>query len=113
MIAAAITALFAAVVLAKSFDEFRHGREPLPVFLFWTGTWLAVLVLAFAPSITKWLGDVIFGENTGLGTIFGIGMVILLYLCYRLYLKAERTERLVNQLISDLAVRDLDAPSKE
>lgn len=107
MIAQAIATFFAALVLVKSFDDFRRKQEPLPIFLFWVTVWLAVLVVAFFPGITIWLRDHILGPQAGVGTMLGIGSIFLLFLSYRIYLKADRTERAVNKLISALAVREL------
>lgn len=108
MIAAAIATFFAALVIAKSFDEFRRGREPWPVFAFWLLTWGAVVMIALFPGVTDWVRERVFGPEAGLGTIFGIAIVFLLFLSYRIYLKAERVERTVNQLVSDLALHELD-----
>lgn len=106
MIPEAIAAIFALLVLVKSYDEFRRGREPLPVFLFWLATWGAVLVIAFFPGVTDWIRERILGPRAGLGTIFGIALVFLLFLNYRMYLKADRVEQDLQKLISNLAVDD-------
>lgn len=107
MIAQVIATFFASLVLVKSFDDFRRRQEPLPIFVFWVTVWLFVLVVAFYPGITFWLRDHILGPDTGIGTMLGIANVILLFLSYRIYRKADRTERAVNKLISELAVREL------
>ncbi len=107
MIAQAIAAFFAALVLVKSFDDFRRRREPLPVFLFWLAAWLGVLVMAFFPGVTFWVRDHILGPQAGVGTILGIGNIFLLFLSYRIYVKADRTERVLNRLVTRLALRDL------
>jgi hypothetical protein len=107
MVAQAIATFFAALVLTKSLDDFRRRHEPWPVFLFWISVWLAVLIIAFFPGITFWLRDHIFGPQAGIGTILGIAIIFLLYLSYRIYLKADRTERAVNKIVSELALQEL------
>ena len=107
MVAATITGLISALVIAKSFDEFRRGREPWPVFTVWLLTWSSVALVAIFPQVTDWVRLRILGPDAGIGTIVGIVIVFLLFLCYRLYLKAERVERTLNQLISDLALHEL------
>lgn len=107
-IASIIAGIFAALVIAKSFDEFRRGREPLIMFLFWLTIWATVLIFAVAPQAADWVRVMIFGQNAGLGTIFGISVTFILFITYRIYLKAERTERLVNQLISDIALSEFN-----
>lgn len=107
MVAKIIASIFAILVLVKSYDEFRRGREPLTVFLFWVMLWLGVLVVAYFPGVTDWVRARILGPGAGLGTIFGIALVFLLFLSYRMYLKIDRAERDINRLISDLALRDI------
>lgn len=107
MLAKIIAAVFAGLVLVKSYDEFRRGREPLVVFLFWATTWIGVLVIAFWPGITDIIREKLLGPGAGLGTIFGIAIISLLFLSYRIYLKAERNEQDINRLISELAIRDV------
>lgn len=106
MVAKIIASIFAILVIIKSYDEFRRGREPLTVFLAWLVLWVGVVIVAFFPGITDWLRSRILGPGAGLGTIFGIALVFLLFLSYRMYLKIDRTERDINRLISDLALRD-------
>lgn len=106
MIPELIAASFALLVIVKSYDEFKRGREPLPVFLFWLVTWGAVIVIAFFPGVTDWIRAHVLGPRAGLGTIFGIAIVFLLFLSYRMYLKADRVERDLNRLISELALKE-------
>lgn len=107
LIAQAIATFFAVLVLVKSYDEFRHGREPIIMFIFWTVIWLSVLLVAFFPAQAIELGKGLFGEDVGLGTFFGIITVFGLFLAYRLYIKAERAERRVNQLLTMIATNKL------
>lgn len=113
MVAKVIATFFAALVLTKSLDDFRRRHEPWPVFLFWITIWTAVLITAFFPGVTFWLRDHILGPEAGIGTILGIAIIFLLYLSYRIYLKADRTERAVNKIVSTLALQELPATSKD
>lgn len=106
LIAKFIATFFAVMVLLKSFSEFKRGKEPLPVFLSWLFIWGTVLVVAYFPKLTDLLQEKILGPQAGLGTILGIAIVFLLFLSYRLYLKADRAEKDINKLISELALRD-------
>ncbi|MBI2589468.1 DUF2304 domain-containing protein [Candidatus Berkelbacteria bacterium] len=112
MIASAIVGFLAALVIAKSYDEFRHGREPFVVFLFWLFTWIGVAWAAIFPASLDIVREKIFGPSTGQGTILGIGLVFLLFLSYRFYLKADRIERRVDHLISDLAIQEFSTRQK-
>lgn len=107
MIPQAIAVFFASLVFTKSFDDFRRRQEPLPVFILWITVWSSVLLVAFFPGITFWIQEHILGPQAGIGTMLGIAIMFLLFLTYRMYVKADRTERAVNRLITELAIRDL------
>ncbi len=106
MLVKVIVTLFSLFVLIKSYDEYRRRREPWPVFLFWLAVWSSVLVFAYFPRIADWLRINILGPQAGVGTVIGVAIVFLLFLSYRIYLKAERLERDLNDLTSDLALRE-------
>ena len=79
----------------------------MPVFLFWLTIWSIVILIAFFPGITIWLREHVLGPQAGIGTILGIASVFLLFLSYRIYQKADRTERAVNRIVTELALQDL------
>jgi len=106
-IAQAIAVFFGVLVTIKSYDEFRHRREPLIMFLFWTGLWIGVVFIALFPHIALKLSTKIFGADAGFGTLFGIVTVFGLFLAYRLYIKAERAERRINKLLTLVTTKDV------
>lgn len=106
MIVKIVVTMFALFVLVKSYDEYRSRREPWPVFLFWMAVWAAVLMFAYFPRIADWLQVHALGPQAGLGTVIGVAIVFLLFLSYRIYLKAERLEQDLNQLTSDIALHE-------
>lgn len=108
LIAQAFATFFGVLVILKVYHDFRARLVPWPVFTFWLLTWLGVIVIALFPGLTTWLKVHVLGPDTGIGTIFGMSLVALLFLSYRLYIKADRVERKLNRLLTRLAVRDLD-----
>jgi len=82
------------------------------MFLFWTVIWLAVLILAFFPSIIDINLNRFGSGRDGIGTFLGIGLVIVLFISYRLYLKSERIERQLTKLVQDLALKKIP-PKKD
>src|SRR5262249_9035499 len=98
--------ILAVIVLAKSYVEFRTRTEPLQVFLFWTVTWTMIVVVALFPSIIQSIIAFTGGENAGLGTFFGMAIVFLFFVVYRIYVKLERIEQKLTKAIQELALRD-------
>lgn len=107
LLARIFASFFAILVIAQTYNEFKRGKEPLAVFLFWSITWALIVSIAFYPQIIDWLIQKLGGQRTGLGTVFGMGLVFLFYVIYRIYLKADRIEKELTKLNRELALRDL------
>ena len=93
------------VAISKSYVDFRARAESLQMFLFWTLTWTMIVLLAVFPSII----DVLIASSsggTGLGTFFGMAIVFLFFVMYRIYAKLERIEQNLTKTIQELALRD-------
>ena len=98
-ILACVIAIF---VLAKTTHDFWKKKESLFMFAFWYILWWGVIVLTLFPKLI----DMIFGQGrSGVNTFMGLVIVLVLYLVYRVYLKSDRTERALHQLIKELAIK--------
>lgn len=102
LIIAKIVAITIAIfVLAKITVDYKKKSENTVMFLFWECVWWGVIIVTLFPQLI----DKIFGEGrSGVNTFLGLAFVFLLYLFYRVYLKADRTEKALNLLIKELAI---------
>ena len=105
-IAQIFAVVLALIAIAKSYLGFRAKLESLQVFLFWLLTWSGVVVIALFPTIVDFVIARFGGGRTGLGTFFGMGLVFLFFVVYRIYLKLERIEQNLTKTIQELALRD-------
>jgi len=96
----------AGIAISKSYVDFRARRESLQMFLLWSLTWTGVVVVALFP----WLVDIILAYSAsgraGLGTFFGMGLVFVLFVVYRIYVKLERVEQKLVKTIQELALKE-------
>ncbi len=106
IIAKIVATALGALAISSSYANWRHRREPTLLFAFWTVVWLMTITVAIYPPIVDFFLKKSDSGRAGLGTIFGLGLVFLLFICYKLFAKAERVERQLNELISALAVRE-------
>jgi hypothetical protein len=98
--------VLAAVAITKSYLGFRAKVESLQLFILWATAWIAIVVIALFPSI---IDRVIFNFGSGragLGTFFGMALVFLFFVVYRIYLKLERIEQNLTKTIQALALRE-------
>lgn len=96
--------LLATIAVSKSYVDFRARVESLQMFIFWVFTWTAIVLVALFPSIVDFLLS--FGGRTGLGTFFGMALVFLFFVVYRMYVKLERIEQKLTRTIQELALKD-------
>ena len=106
-IAAKVFSLVLAIIaLSKSYVDFRGRRESFSMLVFWTGTWVLIIVFALFPSLVDVLLSFSGSERVGLGTFFGMALVFLYFIVYRLYVKLERIEQNLIKVVQELALRD-------
>lgn len=98
--------LLAAIAISKSYVDFRCKVESLQMFIFWIVTWTMIVVVALVPSIIDVLIFSFGGGRTGLGTFFGMALVFLFFIVYRMYVKIERIEQNLTKTIQEFALRD-------
>jgi hypothetical protein len=96
----------ALIAISKSYLDFRARTESLQIFVLWSVTWITVVVVALFP----WIVDIILAYSAsgraGLGTFFGMGLVFVLFLVYRIYVKLERVEQKLIKTIQELALKE-------
>jgi hypothetical protein len=97
--------VLAGIVLSKSYLDFRQRRDSASMFVLWSLTWGGIVVVALFPQIIDVLIAYFGGGRTGLGTFFGMGLVFLFFVVYRVYVKFERLEQRLATLVQELALQ--------
>ena len=98
--------ILAAIAISKSYVDLRARVESVQMFIFWVFTWTMIVLIALFPAIV----DIVIATSgygrTGLGTVFGMGLVFLFFIVYRIYVKMERVEQKLTKTIQELALKD-------
>lgn len=106
-IAKIISLFLGSLVLTKSYHDYKKGVENTVMFIFWSSAWLIVIILALFPEIIELLIKKTGGQRTGIGTIFGMSLVFLFYVTYRIYLKAQKIEQNLQKLTRCVGLKEL------
>ena len=101
-----VSVLLAGIAVSKSYVDFRARTESLQVFLLWTLTWTTVVVVALFPSIVDVILAYTASGRAGLGTFFGMGLVFVLFVVYRIYVKLEQVDQKLIKTIQELALKE-------
>jgi len=102
-----IALFFGLIVISKTMIDFRKKEEHWQMFLFWLAIWLGIIIVAFYPMLIDQIISHFGVGNYTIGQIAGIGFVFIMFIVYRVYIKAHRIERQLNKLIRDLALKDI------
>jgi hypothetical protein len=102
-----IALLFGLIVISKTLTDFKKKEENWQMFLFWLIIWSSVIFIAFNPNIISQILTKLGNRSITVGQIVGIGFVFLLFVVYRIYIKANRIEHEFSRLIRRLALQNL------
>ena len=105
LFAKVFSVVLATIAISKSYVDFRSRKESAQMFLLWTVTWVAIVLVALFPSMIDVLIG-IGGGRTGIGTFLGMAIVFMLFLVYRTYVRIESLEQKVTALVQELALHD-------
>ena len=95
------------LVVSKSYLDYRKKEESLQVFLLWAVLWIIIVAFAFSPALIIELSTKIGDKKITVGQIGIMGFVFILFITYRIYIKANRLEKKINKLVKNLALKDL------
>ena len=97
--------VLAIIAISKSYVDFRAKRESVQMFVLWTATWCGIVVIAIFPRIVDFVIRSFGSGNAGIGTFFGMGMVLLYFLVYRIYARLDRLDQQLSTLVQKLALQ--------
>ena len=93
-------------MMVKTVLDFRKNKVTLPIFLFWTILWLAIIIVAVLPQVTGLLDKLLSGENRGLDAIVYFSIFFIFYIIFKIIAKLERIEREITEIIRHLALKN-------
>jgi hypothetical protein len=105
-----IASFLGGIALAKTILALRAKEESLAVSIFWFATWLAIIVAAWRPMIFSEVTSLLKGQSTSIGQIAGVGFVLLVFVVYRMYLKAQRLEQKIVSIVRHNALDKIKRP---
>lgn len=97
----------AIIVVARALNDLKTKRESLFMAVVWILIWMAILSIAYFPQIVNVIVET-GGKKSGLGTLLGMAIAFVLFINYRIYLKAHRIERALSKLACMVAISQSD-----
>jgi hypothetical protein len=91
--------------LGRIYARWRQGHLSRTRMLGWAVLWLGVLAAGLAPRLTdalsRWLG-----VERGATLLTFLGFVLLFYMVFILYVRLERQQRELTDLVRQIALRE-------
>ena len=101
-----ITLIIVAIAtLAFIYHRLRHKKTTPATFALWAVAWIIVLFFAFNPNVSDPLAGM-FGFGRGIDLLLIVGLLISLYMNFRLYIKFDDLNQQINELVRALAIKD-------
>jgi len=109
IIAKTFATILALLVISRAYIDWKTKRGSLTMTVFWVGIWSLILLVAYYRVIIDKLIALLGEQRTGLGTVFGMAIVFVLYINYRIYTKTHRVEKALEQISRKIALKGLDS----
>lgn len=98
-----VIVLFALFAWSRAILRFKDAKLTRNELIFWSVAWIAAIVVTLLPQTTETLAT-LFGVGRGADVIVYLSIVVLFYLVFRIYVKADSTEKAITKLVREVAI---------
>lgn len=85
--------------------RYKNDYFSTSVFALWTFVWIIIVVVTLFPDLTISFAN-LFGIGRGLDSVYIVSIIFLFYIVFKLYNKMEQQKRRINELVSQLALKE-------
>lgn len=97
--------VFALFALSRAVLRYKDKSIKANELFFWSIIWIGVIVIALFPGIFVALSS-FFGIGRGVDILLYIGMILLFYLLFRIYVKFEAQQKEITALVREVALQN-------
>ena len=97
-----IVLVFSIFAISRAIARFKEGEMSIREFIFWSALWIVVVILSLVPDFASQISRV-FGIERGADLAIYVGMILLFYLIFRLYVKIENVQHDLTKIVRELA----------
>lgn len=98
--------VFALFAWSRVFLSYRAKLFNAKELLFWSIVWLFAVVIVFIPRKTDILAHFL-GIGSGFDALVFIAIILIYYVVYRLYAKANENEEIITNLVRKIALKNI------
>lgn len=97
--------VFALFAWSRAFLRMRGKSISIGEFLFWSFIWSAIIVIGLFPGLITVISELV-GIGRGIDLAIYVGIVLLFYLMFRLYVKVDSQSIEITKLVREIAIKD-------
>lgn len=103
MVIQILISIVALLVIINAVAKLRQKTFTLPIFIIWTGLWLAMDVVVWYPNISTIVARFL---HVGRGTdaVLYISLIVIFYLIFRISARLEKLHQDVTKLTRSIAI---------
>lgn len=99
-----VVLLFAVFAFSRALLRYKEGKITGKELFFWSIVWLAVIVVVVLPWTTTVLASML-GIRRGVDLMVYLGVLVLFYLVFRVYVKLEQVEQEITKVVREVAIK--------
>ena len=100
-----ILIIIAILTLAFIYHRLRSKKTTPATFGLWIVAWIVVLFFAFNPNTSDPLAG-LFVIGRGIDLLLIVGLLLSLYMNFRLYIKFDDLNQQINNLVREIAIKN-------
>lgn len=105
MVLEIIILLFGIFAVSRSYLRYRERLLTLPIMIFWVSLWVLIVCAVFFKNWTSSISS-FFGIGRGADFFLFAAILLLSYLCFRLYVKLEATRQDLTKLVRAISINE-------
>lgn len=98
-------AVFALLAILKTHRQYKARKVSIYWYVVWTSLWVLVIAVAYSPQTTDIIASYV-GVEKGADLLVYSSIVVLFYALYRLFVKIEKQNKELTELVRMIAVKE-------
>ncbi|MCL2156867.1 MAG: DUF2304 family protein [Methanobrevibacter sp.] len=97
-----LVVFIAIIAVLLVFNRYHSRKTSLQTFILWSILWILLAIFAIVPDSITFFANFI-GIGRGLDLILIFGLIFVYYLVFRLYLKIEKIDQDITEIVRKVA----------
>jgi hypothetical protein len=100
-----ILIVFVLFALSRAYLRYKEGKIKKGEFFFWFIVWIAAIIAIALPESLRFLSDYL-GIGRPVDLIIYVAIILLFYLCFRLYVALDNVEQSITKVVREVAIKE-------